>query len=64
MANSVKYPYTVLLELIPNANIKQLRDLVTTIRDDKKFYTYKEYSDLLLLTSNRLVDITTEISEK
>jgi hypothetical protein len=61
MAITVKYPYVVLLELIPNANIRQLRDLVTAIRDDKKFYTYKEYGDLLVLTSNRLVELTPDI---
>jgi hypothetical protein len=57
MGIRVKYVHEALIEPIPIPVIKQREEIAKSVREDKKFYTYKEYSRLLVLTSNRLIEL-------
>jgi hypothetical protein len=48
MGIRVKYVHEALIEPIPIPDIKQREEIAKSVREDKKFYTYKEYSRLLV----------------
>ncbi len=57
MSKEPTYPFQVLKQIIPKANLQRIKEISETIHKERELYNQKEYNQLLILVSKRFTGV-------
>lgn len=58
MRTATTYPIEVLAKAIPSANIKEISEISAKMKDEQEFYNNRQYHQMLILISERLIHLS------